>query len=165
MPGGNLKNFTSKHLPLTQEDLLFFLAQLLVLVEDILKEGKLYLNLTLENILVKENGYLVVNGLERTLDFKREQETKVRKIFGNPYYFSPEAIALKGYHEEMLVWRLGVIAYYLLTGNYPFRGKNIKELYNRILTEKVEGVPEFVLKMLEKDQLKRISLRELREYP
>ena len=48
----------------------------------------------------------------------------------------------------------------MLTGRYPFVGKNLKNLYYNILTNPVEDddVPDFVKKMLEKDRKKRISL-------
>ena len=91
MRGGCLKNYISKQIPLEKEPLLFYLSQLILIIEHIELEGKLYANLTLENIFVESNGYLVLNGLERGVyDFNYEEEDKkLYKILGNPYYFPP----------------------------------------------------------------------------
>lgn len=68
----------------------------------------------------------------------------------------------------MSVWKLGICAYYLYRGRYPFQGTNIKELYYNILTQDIEeedaDLPNFIVKMLEKDKKKRITLEELKKH-
>jgi hypothetical protein len=48
----------------------------------------------------------------------------------------------------------------LYRGEYPFKGRNLKELYHRILNKPIEDedLPHFIRKMLEKDKEKRITI-------
>lgn len=105
----------------------------------------------------------MLDGLQKIREggVKEEEEKIYHKIEGNPYYFAPEVIAFKGYSSELLIWKLGVCAYYLFKGRYPFEGKNIKELYYNILTKDIDedpDIPDYIAKMLIKDRKKRISL-------
>jgi hypothetical protein len=168
MLGGCLKNYLSKHLPLQKEHLAFYLAQLVIILESVEAEGKIYAKLSLENVFVKDNGYLMLDGVEEMVDLKSNESDKLSsKVSGNPYYFSPEVITNTGYHHEIVAWKLGVIAYYLVTGRFPFRGKNIKELYFNILFSPLEeaDIPPFIPQLLEKDKSKRMTLKELMLHP
>ena len=42
------------------------------------------------------------------------------QVVGSPCYMSPEILKLGGYGNEVDIWALGVIFYFLLTGDYPF---------------------------------------------
>jgi serine/threonine protein kinase len=125
-------------------------------------QPKFYLNLSLENIYVRANGYLMLDGLQKIKEGKVKEDEKVYyKLEGNAYYFAPEMITFQGYSSESVVWKLGICAYYLFKGRYPFEGKNLKELYYNILTKDLEedpDVPEYIVKMLIKDKKKRITL-------
>lgn len=47
---------------------------------------------------------------------------------GTPIQMAPEVIDGK-YNEKCDVWSLGVMLFKMITGNIPFNGNNIKELY------------------------------------
>lgn len=52
-------------------------------------------------------------------------------IAGTPYYIPPEV--LKGtYGKECDLWSLGVVLYIILTGKFPFNGKNRAEVFHKI---------------------------------
>jgi calcium-dependent protein kinase len=88
-------------------------------------------------------------------------------IVGTPYYVAPEV--LKGSYDFACdVWSLGVILYIMLCGYPPFEGDNNKEIFKRVLQQKLEFDPDewgdisneakdLLEKMLHKDPLKRIS--------
>ena len=96
-------------------------------------------------------------------------------IVGTPYYVAPEV--LKGnYDFSCDVWSLGVILYIMLCGYPPFEGDNNKEIFKRVLQQKLEFDPEdwdvisdeakdLIGKMLNKEPSKRISVIECLSHP
>jgi len=88
-------------------------------------------------------------------------------IVGTPYYVAPEV--LKGSYDFACdIWSLGVILYIMLCGYPPFEGDNNKEIFKRVLQQKLEFDPEdwtkisdeakdLISRMLQKDPSKRIS--------
>jgi len=88
-------------------------------------------------------------------------------IVGTPYYVAPEV--LRGHYDnECDVWSMGVIMFILLCGYPPFEGDNNKEIFKRVLQQKLEFDPEdwtdisaeakdLITKMLEKEPAKRIT--------
>jgi len=52
---------------------------------------------------------------------------------GTPYYLAPEIIYGFSYKEKVDMWALGVIAYKLIDGKYPFLGKNFDKLFKSIM--------------------------------
>jgi serine/threonine protein kinase len=55
----------------------------------------------------------------------------------------------------------------LCEGNLPFDGCSIKDLYYNILNQPIENasLPDFVVKMLEKDKKQRITIEQLKQHP
>lgn len=56
------------------------------------------------------------------------------KIFcGTPSYMAPELVRKAEYDGRQVdMWALGVLLFALLSGTFPFRGQNEKELYGKI---------------------------------
>jgi serine/threonine protein kinase len=51
---------------------------------------------------------------------------------GTPLYMAPEIISQQVYDEKVDVWAFGVIAFCMLTSQYPFDGKSKEEIYRKI---------------------------------
>lgn len=47
---------------------------------------------------------------------------------GSPLFMAPEVLAQESYTEKVDIWSIGVIAYNLLTGKYPFSGSSLSQL-------------------------------------
>jgi serine/threonine protein kinase len=52
-------------------------------------------------------------------------------VVGTPYYVSPQVIGAK-YDSLCDMWSLGVMTYKMITGKYPFTGKEIDDLFTNI---------------------------------
>lgn len=46
--------------------------------------------------------------------------TKMRKVCGTPYTLAPELLGRSGYNEKSDVWSVAVVAYVILSDEYPF---------------------------------------------
>jgi serine/threonine protein kinase len=53
MTGGTLPNFLAQRLPLSKQDTLFYVAQIIIFLGKFHAEGKIYSNVVLTNMLVK----------------------------------------------------------------------------------------------------------------
>ena len=76
-------------------------------------------------------------GISKTLGLATTSElslTKTSAWIGSPLYMSPEQLrSSKSVDERADLWAVGVILYELLTGELPFMGENLGELFAAIL--------------------------------
>jgi calcium-dependent protein kinase len=56
---------------------------------------------------------------------------QVLDIAGTPYYLAPEVLTKK-YDTECDIWSLGVVLYQLMSGRFPFDGRNQIDLFKNI---------------------------------
>ena len=90
---------------------------------------------------------------------------------GTLNYVAPEVLTLQGYGKAADLWSLGVLMFFLLSGQLPFSGKNKNDIIDRTLHETVhlktqewERMSLDCISLLEtllvKDPLFRITARE-----
>ena len=60
---------------------------------------------------------------------------------GTPYYASPEVWKDLPYDNKSDIWSLGCVLYEMITLHPPFRAKNMKELYKKVLSGEVSKLP------------------------
>lgn len=145
-----------------------------------------------DNIIFSKND---INSEPKLLDFglskKFSTDGKMKDKIGTPFYVCPDII--KGEYDETCdMWAIGVMAYLLISGTFPFytetskvpikmRKANIeqnaeKELYNKILHEKPtftdkewiscsKKAIDFVKKCLEKNSKTRLTSAEAVKHP
>ena len=137
IPGGTIRTLLDRFTTLTLEQAKFYIANLLIILDYLHKNKFLYRDLTPENILIKENGYVTL------LDFsyaKRFEENNnnlyTNTLIGKPNYIPPEMILNKPYNQSCDFWALGIILYELLCGFDPYRNKDPIMIYQNILEEK-----------------------------
>jgi len=61
---------------------------------------------------------------------------------GTPYYMSPEQVHEKHYDEKTDIWSTGCVIYELVSLMPPFTAKNHLALAQKIITGKIERIPE-----------------------
>ena len=90
---------------------------------------------------------------------------------GSSNYIAPEVIGEPFYGEECDIWSLGVIAFLLLWGYFPFEGSNLVEIYENIQRNEVrfeesqwelvsQEAKDLILNCLNKDKNSRISAED-----
>ena len=128
------------------------LNQILSAFDHIHKKGIAHRDIKLENILMTKNNEIKI------IDFgfgMINQRNNLQKFFcGTPNYMAPEIVLKKDYNGQKAdIWSLGVLIYKLFCADFPFKGKNQKELYNQIIKGKFtikDYVPGYVKKIIEK---------------
>eukprot|EP00826_Nyctotherus_ovalis_P041832 TRINITY_DN4259_c0_g2_i2.p1 TRINITY_DN4259_c0_g2~~TRINITY_DN4259_c0_g2_i2.p1 ORF type:complete len:475 (+),score=75.01 TRINITY_DN4259_c0_g2_i2:139-1425(+) len=127
---------------------------------------------------IKLENVLVTCGDEvRIIDFGfsacYSPETKLHSFCGTPSYMAPEIISKKEYHGPGVdVWALGVLLYTIVTGRYPFKGENERELFAKISHGHFEIPPivsysckELIRKILQVDPRKRPTCSDILKDP
>lgn len=84
---------------------------------------------------------------------------------GTEEYVAPEVIRGDGHEFAVDWWALGVLAYEMMYGTTPFKGRNRKETFRKVLFTQPEyiGKPDpltdLIGKLLEKDPTRRLGYR------
>ncbi|CAN4119827.1 unnamed protein product [Withania somnifera] len=84
---------------------------------------------------------------------------------GTEEYVAPEIVRGEGHEFSVDWWALGVLCYEMFYGTTPFKGKNKKETFRRILMMQPEfigkrnALTDLIGKLLEKDPTRRLGYR------
>ena len=139
--------------------------QLLKAVEYLHRHAITHRDLKLENVLLtKEKTVKVID-----FGFSTDSPEPSKVFCGTPSYMAPEIILKKEFDGAPAdVWALGVLLFVLLTGYFPFKGLNDRDLFRRILKGDLD-VPEtvhpqcrlMIKRMLQLDPAKRPTASQL----
>ena len=91
------------------------------------------------------NIMLTVTGDARIMDFSIAEVTqslayRPDQIIGSPAYMSPEQVRKETMGAVSDLYSLGAVMFQLLTGEAPFRSKEVKEVFRQILNDKPKRV-------------------------
>ncbi len=101
--------------------------------------GIIHRDIKAENIIVQDEKHLFV----KLIDFgsceilTKTNLTSTYKV-GSPSYIAPEILNGEEYDYCCDIWSLGVLLYYLLSGNKPFTGNSEEEMYKAIKTQELK---------------------------
>ena len=101
-------------------------------------------DIKLENILISKDHAVKVIDFGFSTCFSNER--KVKLCCGTPSYMAPEIVKRREFTGPPVdIWALGVMLYAMLSGTFPFKGTNDKDLYRKIALAKVtfpESIPK-----------------------
>jgi serine/threonine-protein kinase len=84
----------------------------------------------------KQRAMLLDFGIARDAETSPDERlTRAGFFVGTLQYVAPETLSGALVDEQADVYSLATIAYYLLTGEHPFTGKNPRELFQQLLTQ------------------------------
>jgi [calcium/calmodulin-dependent protein kinase] kinase len=104
--------------------------------------------------------------------FDKDGDMKTAKSAGSPAFMPPELCVAK--HGQVSgkaadIWSMGCTLYCLLFGRIPFEKHGMLELYQAVRSDEVEfeeecnsELKDLILKLLEKDPEKRITMDQIR---
>ena len=116
------------------------------------KKNIFHRDIKLENILLTKNYEIKIIDFGFGLYNPRNY---LQKFFcGTPNYMAPEIIMKKEYDGQKAdMWSLGILLYKLFCADFPFKGKDEKDLYRHIIKGKYkikEYVPDFIKIIIDK---------------
>jgi len=86
-------------------------------------------DIKLENILLDTTNQIKIIDF----GFSMKSSEKLHNFSGTPSYMSPEIIMRKDHYGQFSdIWALGILLYVMICGVYPYKGKNEKELFEKI---------------------------------
>ena len=130
VPGGDLTQFTASRNPLEVEDAIEVAFKCCGALEYAHRQGIVHRDIKPANIMVSTGTNIKVVDFGAARLLKAEQ-TDIG-IIGSPMYMSPEQIMGQPltYHSDMFA--LGIVLYELFTGQKPFAGASVLELFDAI---------------------------------
>lgn len=137
LEGGEIYNTISEREKFTELDWALIIKQVLLALNYCHKGHIIHRDLKPENILFEtkddtSNVKLVDFGFAKVFNPKKA----LKEVLGTPLFIAPEIISKK-YNTKADIWSLGVVTYFLLSGEPPFDGDNRTELFDNIKGGKI----------------------------
>lgn len=110
----------------------FYLAEIVLAIEDLHRRNYIYRDLKPENILLDESGHLKLADFGLAAENIRSANDFAKSFCGSPIYISPEILKSKRSYKTSDYYTMGVVMYELLTGDPPFFNEDIDKLYGLI---------------------------------
>ncbi|CEH15782.1 candidate protein kinase c [Ceraceosorus bombacis] len=141
----------------------FYAAEVLLALEYFHKQGIIYRDLKLDNILLTLDGHIKV------ADYGLCKEDmwygKTTSTFcGTPEFMAPEILLEQRYGRAVDWWAFGILIYEMLLGQAPFRGDDEDEIFDAILEDEplypIHMPPDSVSilhKLLTRDPARRLG--------
>jgi serine/threonine protein kinase len=126
IPGGNLYTNLKSVRSFSEDQTKFIIAQIVLALEDLHSKNIIHRDLKAENILLRENGYVVLADYGLSKIFEEDNPTRTK--WGTKQYMAPEVY--KGETQKKTVdwWAVGILAYEMLAGRTPFKDNEYKIL-------------------------------------
>lgn len=176
MSGGELFWHLQKEGRFKEERAKFYIAELIVALENLHDHDVVYRDLKPENVLLDANGHVAL--CDFGLSKVNPADGKTNTFCGTTEYLAPEVLLDdKGYTKMVDFWSLGVLVFEMCCGWSPFYDKDNQQMYKNIAFGKVRFPKDalsaegrnFVKGLLNRNPKHRLGAvddaRELRRHP
>lgn len=134
-------------------------------------QGMIHRDVKPKNIMITNDGVakLMDMGLARLADDAKAIQAEAGKLYGTPYYISPEQILGRSNVDFRCdIYSLGATLYHMVAGRVPFEGRDAKEIMIKHVRQKVVspdrynmdlsfGLTKVILKMMAKRRRHRYA--------
>ena len=164
-----LNDFLKKEKTLREQEVKYFILQLLKGLKYLHDNKIIHRHLKLDNIYLTNNKELKIGEFDLAVKLEIDGE-KIKSIIGTPLYMAPELLKEKEYSYEIDIWSLGIIIYTLLVGKTPFETQHFQELLEKVkrmdytFPEKINisnEAKDLISKILVDDPSKRLTLDQI----
>ncbi|TPX58896.1 hypothetical protein PhCBS80983_g02869 [Powellomyces hirtus] len=127
MTGGDLRFHLNK--PLKEPACRVILAEIASALEYLHAHTIVHRDIKPDNILLDADGHAYLTDFNIAVKFREERPLK--SVAGTEPYMAPELLLGNGYFASVDWWSLGVMAYEIMLGERPFRGKHKRDLIKK----------------------------------
>ena len=167
LPGGDLRYYLSRKMIFNEAQIKFIISNLLLSLKYIHNNNVIHRDIKPENLVFDDRGYLHLTdfGISR----KIKNNKPILDKSGTPGYISPEVLLNKPQTFCSDFFSVGVLCYELVYHKKPFKGKNKKEITEKILYKDIrltkKDIPEnysliigdFINKLLKRNFRERLG--------
>lgn len=174
LEGGDLFDYLQRRGRLSEAEAAAILRELLGALAYLHREGVVHRDVKLENCVFAEPGQ---PSSLKLLDFglaERLGPEALSEQLGTIWYMAPEVFS-GSYDESADLWSLGILAYTLLCGHFPWRGTEDEAraaivsgeglFFSRSFRSRSPEVQHFVRSLLEPVPQKRLSAEQALQHP
>ena len=166
--GGTLRHILKAQQTLPEIQALFIVREIAEALNVIEKHKIVHRDIKPDNIMFTRSGEVKLAdlGIAKTAD-EDVNLTKTNMMLGTPAYLSPEQIeACKDVDIRSDIYSLGATLYEMLTGSAPYAGKNLYDIFQKMISETIvdprkknphvsPATARIVMKMLHKNPARR----------
>ncbi|CAK0888515.1 unnamed protein product, partial [Prorocentrum cordatum] len=126
LQGGELFERFSRLGKFAEPDVSDLVVQILLALNYIHKHGIVHRDIKLQNLMYQRSDGNHVKFIDFGFSKLLDSSMRLKKAVGTLLYVAPEVLQ-KNYDSQCDMWSLGVIAFVLLAGYFPFSGENLAE--------------------------------------
>ncbi|XP_063932188.1 serine/threonine-protein kinase MRCK alpha-like [Zophobas morio] len=181
LPGGDLwQMLINTAEEWTEEWTRFYMAELLVALEDLHKTGYMHRDVKPENIMIDANGHFKLTdfGSSAKIPLKGFLDANTVAV-GTPCYVAPEILKAEEYSESVDIFSFGCVLFETIMGSSPFESEENGSIFeSNEKTKKIEYYfpppddelkysPEFadLVKKLLVEKEKRLTIGQIKDHP
>lgn len=159
--GGELAHLLEMNFKLPEDQVRFYAASLVTIIDYLHKKNIVNRGITPDNIFLTSSGYIKLTNFYFAKILKNGY---TNTLCGTPEYSSPEMLNRKGHGKAHDLWSLGIIIYHLLIGHTPFEDSDPIKMKEKILKGKPvypkilsKNAKNLIKHLLEVDPKKRLG--------
>ena len=125
LPGGELIKHIRKSVYLSEENTKFYVAEIVLAIENLHEMGIIYRDLKPENILIDKEGHIKLIDFGFAKIMKNISKDRTFTNCGTPGYCAPEVMLPRvGYNYKVDIWSIGILICEMIGGFIPFENRN-----------------------------------------
>ncbi|KAI9491907.1 kinase-like domain-containing protein [Zychaea mexicana] len=153
--GGDLRFLLERMRTLSELQVRHYVAQIALSLNYLHKRRIAHRDIKPDNVLLDERGHAHLSDFNVAVSFSDKKPLRWSTA-GTLAYMAPELVGKQGYSTSIDWWSLGVLAYELLFGKRPFKGKSNDQTMDSILHDPLQ-FPENVYQIVSEDCVNVLS--------